>query len=197
MHERVLPRAVGMFLVFVAVFAFLPRPAVADPARSSAAEMYAKKAPKKIKRKGGGDAEARSRDDAAYAPMPRAGRAFAPLPPAADVEPAEIAVATAHAQIGKPYRYGATGPSGFDCSGLTSFAWAAAGVRLPRTSRSQFSSLRRVPLDEIEPGDIVYRPGHVGLYIGKGRMIHAPQTGRRVEIAPLNRAVGAVRPSGD
>lgn len=115
-----------------------------------------------------------------------------PPPPTA----AEVAVATAREQIGKPYRWAATGPSAFDCSGLTSFAWRAAGVELPRTSRAQFGSLPRVPSDQLRPGDLVYSPGHIGMFIGDGQMIHAPLTGRNVEVAPLRQPMlGAVRPA--
>lgn len=108
---------------------------------------------------------------------------------------AEIAIATARAQIGKPYRYGSTGPNSFDCSGLTSYAWRAAGVEIPRTSAAQFSGLPRVSLDAMQPGDLVYSRGHIGLYIGDGQMINSPRTGRNVEISPLHRnLIGAVRP---
>lgn len=109
---------------------------------------------------------------------------------------AEVAVATAREQIGKPYRWAAAGPSAFDCSGLTSFAWRAAGVELPRTSRAQFGSLPRVASDQLKPGDLVYSPGHIGMFIGDGQMIHAPLTGRDVEVAPLRQPmIGAVRPA--
>lgn len=108
----------------------------------------------------------------------------------------ERAVAAAKTRLGKPYRYGSAGPNSFDCSGLTSWAWAQVGVRIPRTSRAQFSSLPRVSLDALQPGDLVYSPGHIGMYIGNGQMIHSPQTGRNVEIAPLRKGIhGAVRPA--
>lgn len=114
---------------------------------------------------------------------------------------ADIAVATARAQIGKPYRWAGSGPNAFDCSGLAMFSWAAAGVSLPHSSRAQFASLPKIPLDQLRPGDLVFSGGrrrinHVGIYVGDGQMIHAPQTGRRVEIAPLRRnIVGAGRPA--
>lgn len=109
---------------------------------------------------------------------------------------AEVAVATALEQIGKPYRWAATGPSAFDCSGLTSFAWRAAGVEVPRTSRAQFASLPRVSPDELQPGDLIYSPGHIGMFIGDGQMVHAPLSGRDVEVAPLRQPMhGAVRPA--
>lgn len=107
---------------------------------------------------------------------------------------------TAHQLIGRPYRYGAGGPHAFDCSGLTSFVWRAAGLSLPHNSRQQFNSLPRVPIDSLQPGDLVFsghgRIGHVGLYIGNGKMINAPETGRFVEIEPLRgNFIGAARPA--
>lgn len=125
-------------------------------------------------------------------PLPSATPAPTHDPPTA----AEVAVAVARDQLGKPYRWAATGPSAFDCSGLTSFAWRAAGVELPRTSRAQFASLPRVPPDRLKPGDLVYSPGHIGMFIGEGQMIHAPLSGRDVEVAPLRQPMtGAVRPA--
>lgn len=109
------------------------------------------------------------------------------------------AVSYAVQQIGKPYVWGAQGPSAFDCSGLTSQAWASAGVPIPRTSQQQWASLRKVALSELRPGDlIVYFPGatHVGLYLGGGKVVHAPRPGTTVRISPMrdNPVLGAVRP---
>jgi cell wall-associated NlpC family hydrolase len=89
---------------------------------------------------------------------------------------AATAVTTALAQVGDPYVWGKSGPDGFDCSGLTSYAFAAAGVALPRTSRSQANVGRQVGRSELQPGDLVffYNPiSHVGIYIGNGMMVHA------------------------
>lgn len=201
LRGRVTPKVVGAFLLVSTVVGGIPRPAVAEvPKRAKLQrEVTSSKKPTKTKRKGAtqGEVEA-ARPGLAFASMPstpRPGLAFAPLPADARRSPAEIAVATARAQIGKPYRWGATGPSSFDCSGLTRYAWAAAGVGLPRSSRAQIGALRSVPVDELVPGDLVYRPGHIGLYIGDGMMVHAPQSGRNVEIAPLRRVVRAVRPA--
>ncbi|MEL4505024.1 NlpC/P60 family protein [Luteococcus sp. H138] len=109
------------------------------------------------------------------------------------------AVSFAYAQIGKPYRYGATGPSSYDCSGLTGAAWRSAGKSVPRTSYGQLGGLKRVSKSSLRPGDIVgfYGGGHVGLYIGNGKVIHAPRTGQNVKIASLNSMsfAGAVRPA--
>jgi cell wall-associated NlpC family hydrolase len=107
----------------------------------------------------------------------------------------KLVIATARKQLGKPYHYGSAGPSSFDCSGLTMFVWHRAGVSLPHSSRGQYSSLPHVPRSKAKPGDLVYSPGHIGLYIGDGKMIHAPQSGRTVEIAPLHgNTVGIARP---
>jgi peptidoglycan DL-endopeptidase CwlO len=111
------------------------------------------------------------------------------------VDPLKLVLATARKQLGKPYHYGSAGPSSFDCSGFTMYVWRSAGVYLPHSSSGQFGSLPSVPLSKARPGDLVYSPGHIGLYIGDGKMIHAPQTGQNVEIAPLHsNVVGAVRP---
>jgi peptidoglycan DL-endopeptidase CwlO len=99
---------------------------------------------------------------------------------------AQIAIATARAQLGKPYVWAGAGPSVFDCSGLTSFAWRAAGVELSHNSSAQQGETTPVPVDKMKPGDLVFAPGHVGMYIGGGKMIHAPHSGAYVEIAPLH-----------
>ncbi|MEU6035178.1 MULTISPECIES: C40 family peptidase [Actinomadura] len=100
---------------------------------------------------------------------------------------ARTAINFAYAQLGKPYVYGAEGPNGYDCSGLTMRAWGAAGVNLPRVTNSQYAATRRVSFDALQPGDLVFfnSLGHVGLYIGGGKMIHAPRTGKNVEIVSI------------
>ncbi len=100
------------------------------------------------------------------------------------------ALRAAAAQLGKGYRWGATGPATFDCSGLTSFAFRAAGITLPRSSSQQARVGRPVPLGDLQPGDLVffYQPvSHVGIYAGEGKMIHAPQTGDVVRYQTVNR----------
>ncbi|MFI1970420.1 hypothetical protein BLA24_27300 [Streptomyces cinnamoneus] len=109
------------------------------------------------------------------------------------------AVAYAYSAIGKPYVWGATGPSAFDCSGLTQAAWQAAGVSLPRTTYTQINAGRRVARSQLAPGDLVFfysGISHVGLYVGHGQMIHAPHPGAPVRVAPISEMpfAGASRP---
>ncbi len=109
------------------------------------------------------------------------------------------AVDTALAQLGKPYVWAAEGPGSFDCSGLTLYAYAAAGIGLPHSSAMQAQMGTPVSRSELQPGDLVYfySPiSHVGIYLGNGRMVHAPNPGRRVEIAPISQMpyTGATRP---
>jgi cell wall-associated NlpC family hydrolase len=111
------------------------------------------------------------------------------------------AIAAARSQLGVPYRWANASPGvGFDCSGLTSWAWSRAGRSLPHSSRAQYASLPHVSLDQLQPGDLVFFGGrsvnHVGLYIGGGMMIHAPHSGAVVETASIYRRglIGAARP---
>ncbi|MEU7578176.1 NlpC/P60 family protein [Streptomyces sp. NPDC041068] len=102
-------------------------------------------------------------------------------------------------QIGRPYVWGAEGPDAYDCSGLTSEAWAHAGHEIPRTSQEQWAELPRIPLAELRPGDlVVYFPKatHVAIYLGDGMVVQAPRPGSRVKVSPIaaNPVLGAVRP---
>jgi cell wall-associated NlpC family hydrolase len=102
-----------------------------------------------------------------------------------------IAIRTALSKVGSPYVYGATGPNSFDCSGLTGFAYAAAGIHLPRSSGEQAGVGRPVSRSELQPGDLVffYSPiSHVGLYIGGGRMVHARTFGQPVAVTSVDQA---------
>ncbi|CAL9476740.1 MULTISPECIES: C40 family peptidase [unclassified Streptomyces] len=109
------------------------------------------------------------------------------------------AVAYATAQIGKPYQWGAEGPNTFDCSGLTSQAWLAAGKAIPRTSQMQWQQLKRVDVKDMRPGDLIIYwadASHVGMYVGDGTMVHAPRPGRTVTLAGAGSMpiLGVVRP---
>ena len=112
------------------------------------------------------------------APKPTSGGvAFDPskVPPASGNH--GVAVSFAQQQLGKPYCYAGSGPSCFDCSGLTMAAWGAAGVGLPHNSEAQAGMLPHESIGAMVAGDIAYMPGHVGIYVGGGAVIHAPHTG--------------------
>lgn len=126
------------------------------------------------------------------APSAAVAAAAAPGPAAA------IAVQTALGQIGDPYVWGASGPDGFDCSGLTSYAYAAAGISLPHSSKAQSTLGTPVSRADLMPGDIVYfysPVSHVGIYIGDGKMVHARTFGQPVAVTSVDQAGyrGAVR----
>lgn len=118
---------------------------------------------------------------------------------------ATAAIAAARSKVGSPYVWGATGPGTFDCSGLTQWAYAQAGLSIDRTSRQQWFNGVAVPLSDLRPGDLIFwaynlsQPGsihHVAMYLGAGRMIEAPRTGLDVREVPvyLDGFIGAVRP---
>ncbi|REE99970.1 NlpC/P60 family protein [Thermomonospora umbrina] len=114
---------------------------------------------------------------------------------------ASAAVRAALTRVGLPYVYGAAGPSSFDCSGLMLWAYGKVGISLPHYTGSQYSMGTKVSRDQLRPGDIVFfypDLGHNGMYIGGGRMVHAPRTGKNVEVVSLVQYywgvyVGAVR----
>lgn len=114
--------------------------------------------------------------------------------PVPDSRLAGAVIAYASAQIGKPYRWGGTGPDAYDCSGLVFMAFASAGVDLPRTAEYQIDVGYPVEQDQLQPGDLVFfnpgeqiagRPGHVGIALGDGLMLDAPHTGAFVRIEPI------------
>jgi cell wall-associated NlpC family hydrolase len=120
----------------------------------------------------------------AQVPVPATSR---PIPRAS--RGAGAAISAARAQLGKPYQYGGSGPGSFDCSGLTSWAWRAAGVSLPHSAAAQHGVGSPVSRGDLQPGDLVFfgSPAyHVGIYIGDGMMIHAPTTGDVVKVSPLS-----------
>jgi cell wall-associated NlpC family hydrolase len=133
-----------------------------------------------------------------------AGSGAQPLPAAdpvtdnqGETEAERIAVTFALTQLGKPYKFAAAGPNAYDCSGLTMAAWAAAGVMLPHKAAAQWREGTPVPDPlMLTPGDLRLipgadgtwnppNPGHVGMYIGAGYVVEAPQTGDVVKIVPL------------
>ena len=123
------------------------------------------------------------------------------LPPASGK--AGAAIAFAKSQLGKPYQWGAAGPGAYDCSGLTLAAWKKGGVSLPHSSQAQQSSGPSVDRSQLKPGDLVFFGSpvhHVGLYVGGGKMIHAPNSGEVVKYTSINESyyrsnyAGAVRP---
>lgn len=145
-------------------------------------------------------AEQRAAAQAAQAPLVTGISPPPGGPPPAPNPNAQAAINAAYSVIGTPYVWGASNPDiGFDCSGLTMWAWAHAGVALPHSSQMQYSSLPTVARDDIQPGDLVffYSPiSHVGLYIGGSQMIDANHPGDVVNIRPVNwdNFVGAARP---
>ncbi|MFC7546281.1 NlpC/P60 family protein [Plantactinospora sp. GCM10030261] len=102
---------------------------------------------------------------------------------------ASTAIRTACAQVGDPYVWGATGPNSFDCSGLTQYAYKAAGISLTHHTGSQWREGRAISSSEARPGDLVFFYSdlhHVGLYLGNGQMVHAPRTGKPVQVSSVS-----------
>ena len=175
----------------------------AEQSRREAAEAAAA-----ARRQHAAEAE-RPRPAPAPAPGPLAGivpkAAAAPVP--AEVAPSgsgkgAIAVAEARRQLGKPYVYGGSGPDSFDCSGLTAWAWRAAGVSLSHSAYTQWFETTRVPTDQVEPGDLLFFGDsvegihHNAIYAGNGEMIEASQTGTPIRVRGWRAGdlVGAGRP---
>ena len=102
-------------------------------------------------------------------------------------------------QLGVPYRWGGASPSGFDCSGLASWAYAQIGKSVPHYTVAAYNAFPKVPADQLQPGDLVFFRGlgHMGIYIGGGQYVHAPQTGDVVKVSSVSGRgdyVGATRP---
>jgi cell wall-associated NlpC family hydrolase len=110
------------------------------------------------------------------------------MPAAFDTRTRAVEVATR--MIGAPYRYGASGPASFDCSGLVQYSYGLAGIALPRTSKEQFGMAVPIRLTDAKPGDLLFfrydgSVSHVGIYLGDLRFVHAPSSGKEVEVASL------------
>jgi cell wall-associated NlpC family hydrolase len=94
--------------------------------------------------------------------------------------------------LGVPYKWGATGPNAFDCSGLVQYVHNELGIEVPRTAEEQYRAATHVDVDDLEPGDLLFfkirgrKVSHVAIYAGSGRFVHAPQTGRPIELRTLN-----------
>jgi cell wall-associated NlpC family hydrolase len=139
---------------------------------------------------GGGDRDGDGGGGGGAAPAP----APAPAPKTPSIPPASsragTAVNAAMTQVGVPYRYATAIPGvAFDCSGLTMWAWAQAGVGLPHQSRAQYASVPHVPSSAAQPGDLIfyYSPiSHVGIYVGGGQMVHATNPGNPVTVSSVN-----------
>jgi cell wall-associated NlpC family hydrolase len=130
----------------------------------------------------------------ALTPLPALASGGTTAPPAtaapapAATAAAQVAVDTALAQVGDPYVWAGAGPNSFDCSGLTQYAYRAAGISLPHSSRMQSGIGTPVSYSNLQPGDLVffYSPvSHVGMYIGNGQIVHAPYSGSTVQVVEL------------
>ncbi|MGN6243989.1 MAG: C40 family peptidase, partial [Motilibacteraceae bacterium] len=162
------------------------RAAALEAARRAAAEAPARRA---AAAKAAAEREA-ARKRAARSPSGgssgNGGGGSGPVSPAGDA--AAVAVQVALAQVGKPYVWGAVGPGSFDCSGLMMYAYGKAGVSLPHYSGDQWNVSRPVPLDQLQPGDLVFfgLPSyHVGMYVGGGMMVNAPNPSEPVRVQSI------------
>ncbi|MEQ8205025.1 MAG: C40 family peptidase [Woeseia sp.] len=137
---------------------------------------------------------------AGHTPYPRTASPSPPSPPVVSSNPGKVvperspgerAAVVAVRQVGVPYRYGGASRDGFDCSGLIQYAYKQAGVTVPRTTGSQWRGLQAVSHDDMQIGDVLFfrirgRMSHVGMYLGDGRFVHAPSSGREVTVAALD-----------
>jgi cell wall-associated NlpC family hydrolase len=138
--------------------------------------------------------EAAERASRSERPDP-AGAPRATAPVTAGSGGARAAVSTALAQVGDPYSWGAGGPNAFDCSGLTQYAYAAAGVSLPHSSSMQSGMGASVPASAMQPGDLLFffsPVSHVAMYVGNGQMVHASTYGQPVKVVPVSSMPGLV-----
>ena len=127
-------------------------------------------------------------------PTPAPGAVNATPPPAPSAGVGAV-LAYASAQLGKPYCYAGVGPGCFDCSGLTMMAWGQTGVSMPHGSYAQQAMFPAVSMSALQPGDLVFWDGHVGIYWGGGAVLHAPHSGTAVQITQIwPGVIGAARP---
>ncbi|MET9408294.1 C40 family peptidase [Streptomyces sp. NPDC002935] len=141
-----------------------------------------------VERGGAGEQQHVSRSSARE-PSPVAPSGASGSTAAAPSSRAAAAVSYAYAKLGSPYVWGATGPDAFDCSGLAQAAYRSAGISLPRTTYAQINAGQRVSRSELRPGDLVFFYAgitHVGIYVGNGQMIHAPNPSAPVRLAPID-----------
>ncbi|MGH2753048.1 MAG: NlpC/P60 family protein [Actinomycetota bacterium] len=156
-------------------------------------------AERRAQRRAEAAARAEARAAAAAAEAAAADQGVVPNPAPAPNGGAQTAVDAALSQLGKPYVWAAAGPDSYDCSGLTMWAWAQAGVALPHHSGSQYAATPRVSQSDWQPGDLLFFGSpihHVAMYIGGGQMVEAPYTGSQVRVVSAYRSdyVGAGRP---
>jgi len=173
--------------------------AAADRAAAVRTVMLAKATTKPAKPSGPSDTPGPSAPSESSSPSSPSGPSDA-LPSIPSSDQAAVAVRAAMAQIGKPYVWAGSGPASYDCSGLTMSSWRQAGVVMAHSAADQYASFKHVSVDQLQPGDLVFfgHPiHHVGLYVGNGMMVHAPETGELVQVSPMSRGdlVGASRPA--
>jgi cell wall-associated NlpC family hydrolase len=203
--NRAKARIVALVMAASVLFQMWPNAYADEVAKATIAAKEAEtKAPKKDKKRRTGHGDISKHSTSPWRPAPvashlsRARAADAPRaerPERKDVDPVKLVLATARKQLGKPYRWAGVGPNAFDCSGFTAYVWKRAGISLPHNSGAQRAATKPVSLDKMKPGDLIFSSGHVGMYIGGGKMIHSPHSGRVVSIDPIHsNAYGAGRP---
>ncbi|MFL6559016.1 MAG: C40 family peptidase, partial [Bacillus sp. (in: firmicutes)] len=137
------------------------------------------------------EAPKRPRQQAPQSSVKSPSASSSPTIQATNSDKANTLIAAAKQYLGVPYVWGGSSPSGFDCSGFTQYVYRYVGISLPRVSRDQQDVGTRISPDDVQKGDLVFRGNpayHVGIYIGGGKYIHAPQTGDVVKIATYNPA---------
>lgn len=95
-------------------------------------------------------------------------------------------LSAAYSRLGCPYVWGADGPNSFDCSGFVKWCYSRVGISLPHSSSAQKNAGTQISISQAQPGDILWKSGHVGIYIGNGQYIHAPRTGDVVKISSVS-----------